>query len=102
MLGEQPVAEGEEEVAFAHRAWPVLRRAVKEALRAAAVLAESRREAAEGSSGAAPPPPPRDEPAPAHLLRDVDLAVWLDTLSLKIEGAWDKSLDVLRDELTSV
>ena len=55
-----------------------------------------------GSCGAAPHLPPRDEPAPAHLLRDVDLAVWLDSLSLKFEGAWDKTLDVLRDELTSV
>ena len=32
----------------------------------------------------------------------MDLAVWLDGLSLKFEGAWDKTLDVLRDELTGV
>ena len=102
MLGEPALAEGEEEVGFASRAWPVLRKAVKEALRAAALLAEQKREAAEVSSGAAPPPPRLDEPAPAHLLRDKDLAVWLNSHSLKFEGTWDKSLDVLRDELTSV
>ena len=83
-------AEGEE-TPFAERAWPVLLREVREAVRAAEVA----RELARDPAVPAETPPLPEEPVPAHLLRDWDLATWLRTLCPKFEGAMDDVLDVL-------